>query len=359
MRVAWTRSVGELLHVNSRKFMIYGHGDDGFCTDVNIVADFSTNVWYGAENEPLVRFLQKRIPMILHYPEPNADSFALALAEYHGVGEDSIFVGNGETELLYMIAQAYRGVETMIFYPSYSEYADSCEKHGHKVKYLHYGAELKPEDGELVIIGNPNNPNGKLMSKQEIAALLQASPNRVVVIDEAFIDFTIGDNSVVDLTVKYDNLIVVRSMTNKYAVPGLRLGYIVACPKLIDKIAVFAYPWRVNALAIETGKFLLQRKDTLSGSLPTIMQRKENLQAAILRIKGYEPKVSDTTFFLVKCAFSVEHLKAWLLEKHGILIRNCSNFKGLSDHYFRLNTLNEKRNAMLVDALEQYSLENR
>ena len=116
---------------------------------------------------------------------------------------------------------------------------------------------------------------------------------------------------------------------------------------------------RVALIAIEAGKFLLQRKDTLSGSLPTIMQRKENLQAAILRIKGYEPKVSDTTFFLVKCAFDVEDLKLWLLENYGILIRSCSNFKGLSNHYFRLNTLNEKRNAMLVEALEEYAKANR
>ena len=270
--------------------MIYGHGDDGYCTDVNIVADFSTNVWYGAESEPLVRFLQKRIPMILHYPEPNADSFAAAVAEFHGVGEDSILVGNGETELLYMIAQAFRGAQSVIFIPSYAEYADACELHGHKVHYLHYGTELPADNGELVIIGNPNNPNGKLISREQIVATLEASPNRVLVVDEAFIDFTIGDNSVVDLVEKYNNLIVVRSMTNKFAIPGLRLGYMVASPELIEKVGRFAYPWRVNSLAIEAGKFLLQRKDTLSGSLPTIMQRKENLQAAILRIKGYEPK---------------------------------------------------------------------
>lgn len=339
--------------------MIYGHGDDGYCTDVNIVADFSTNVWYGAESEPLVRFLQKRIPMILHYPEPNADSFAAAVAEFHGVGEDSILVGNGETELLYMIAQAFRGAQSVIFIPSYAEYADACELHGHKVHYLHYGTELPADNGELVIIGNPNNPNGKLISREQIVATLEASPNRVLVVDEAFIDFTIGDNSVVDLVEKYNNLIVVRSMTNKFAIPGLRLGYMVASPELIEKVGRFAYPWRVNSLAIEAGKFLLQRKDTLSGSLPTIMQRKENLQAAILRIKGYEPKVSDTTFFLVKCAFDVEDLKLWLLENYGILIRSCSNFKGLSNHYFRLNTLNEKRNAMLVEALEEYAKANR
>ena len=339
--------------------MIYGHGDDGYCTDVNIVADFSTNVWYGAESEPLVRFLQKRIPMILHYPEPNADSFAFAVSEFHGVGEDSVFVGNGETELIYLIAQAFRGADTVIFIPSYSEYADACEMHGHKVSYQHYGTEIKPSDGKLVIIGNPNNPNGKLMRREQIVSILETSPERVLVVDEAFIDFTIGNNSVVDLVEKYNNLIVVRSMTNKFAIPGLRLGYMVANPELVNRVKRFAYPWRVNVLAVEAGKFLLQRKESLSGSLLTMFQRKENLQSAILRIKGYEPKSSDTTFFLVKCAFDVDHLKEWLLERHGILIRSCSNFKGLSSHYFRLNTLNEKRNAMLVEVLEQYAQEDR
>lgn len=339
--------------------MIYGHGDDGYCSEETIVADFSTNVWYGAESEPLVRFMQKRIPMVLHYPEPNADSFAESVAEYHGVDRASVLVGNGETELLYLIAQAYRGAETVLFIPSYSEYADACELHGHKVKYLHYGTELKPEDGNLVIIGNPNNPNGKLMNRAQIVSIVEASPGRVVVIDEAFIDFTIGENSVVDLTAKYANLVVVRSMTNKFAIPGLRLGYIIANPEIIAKVCRFAYPWRVNVLAVEAGKFLLQRKESLSGSLLTLFQRKENLQSAILRIKGYEPKSSDTTFFLVKCAFDVDDLKGWLLSKYGILIRSCTNFKGLSNHYFRINTLNEKRNAMLVEALEQYAMDNR
>ena len=89
------------------------------------------------------------------------------------------------------------------------------------------------------------------------------------------------------------------------------------------------------------------------------MERKDNLQAALLRIKGFEPKSSRTPFFLVKTLYSVTELKEWLVKNHGILIRNAGNFRGLNDHWFRLNTLNEKRNAMLVEALEEFSLQKR
>ncbi len=381
--------------------MIYGHGDDCFSADGVITANFSTNVWYGDGSEALVRFLQKRIPLVLHYPEPDADSFVEVAAEYHGVSRDCILAGNGATELIYLIARAYAGSRTIIFTPSFSEYEDACVQCNHQITFLR-SADLpsvrdiesavgndsvagdtleagrssvaggsrvagsassgeqkqsralsKLPDCDLVIIGNPNNPDGKLIPKSEIELFAESHPETKILVDESFIKFTRGDNSILPSIAHHPNIIALRSMTKSAAIPGLRLGYMVASEEVIAEVRRFANPWRVNALAVEAGKFLMSR-DEHSDEIDSLFERKENFQAAILREKGYEPKYSDTLFFLVKTHYDSSELKLWLRDTHGILIRDCSNFRGLNNHWFRLCTLNEKRNAMLVEALAEF-----
>ncbi len=388
--------------------MIYGHGDDGFSADGIITANFSTNVWYGDGSEALVRFLQKRIPLVLHYPEPDADSFVEAVAEHYGVSRDCVLAGNGATELIYLIARAYAGSRTIIFTPSFSEYEDACVQCNHQITFLRSadlpsvrdiengddndvandasdaveagGASVagdleagcasvardassggqkqnsslsKLPECDLVIIGNPNNPDGKLIPRSEIELFAESHPETKILVDESFIKFTRGDNSILPSIARYPNIIALHSMTKSAAIPGLRLGYMVASEEIVAEVRRFANPWRVNALAVEAGKFLLSRDDH-SDEIDLLFERKENFQAAILREKGYEPKYSDTLFFLVKTHYDSHELKLWLRDTHGILIRDCSNFRGLNNHWFRLCTLNEKRNAMLVEALAEF-----
>jgi len=333
--------------------MIHGHGDDLYRTGGKIKANFSTNVWYGADSVPLCRFLQDRLSVMFHYPEPDAGSFRRVAALYHGVRPENILAGNGATELFYMVAHAFAGSCTLLPIPSFSEYQDACSLYEHRMLFLKSpDISHLPEGGNLMFICNPNNPDGRLWTRQEICYLLETYPDMILVVDESFVWFAPEAETAIDLIGKYANLLVVRSMTKSYAIPGLRLGYLLGEEKQIKYISRFGQPWSVNALAIEAGKFLLEQGEA---GLPDAVQlkvRQQEFAAQLARIPGFRPLPSGTSFFLVETDYDSRALKKYLLQECGLLIRDASNFRGLNEHYFRINTLTDDKNRLLLNALE-------
>lgn len=334
--------------------MIYGHGDDLYKSQAEIRANFSTNVWYEANTGPLCEFLAGRLNQIFHYPEPDAGSFREVAAAYHGLKAENVLVGNGATELFYMIAHAFFGNRTVIPVPSFTEYEDACTLYDHKIQFRnHVEVNDLPEDTNLMFICNPNNPDGCIWSMEEIEALLRDYPDMVLVVDESFIHFAPGARSALDLLKACPNLLIVRSMTKCYAIPGLRLGYMLGDPQMIEFIACFRQPWSVNALAIEAGKYLLNESEEQLPDAAGLLLRQRDFANRMAEIPGFRPLPSGTSFFLVRTDYDSTALKQHLLEKHGLLIRDASNFRGLDRHYFRINTLTEEKNRWLLDALKQ------
>ena len=235
--------------------MIHGHGDDLYRSENRIKANFSTNVWYEADTRPLCDFLSHHLEEIFHYPEPDAGSFRQVAATYHGVAPEQVLVGNGATELFYKIAHAFAGHRTLIPIPAFMEYEDACTLYNHHIQYAeHLDIRHIPKDIDLMFICNPNNPNGRIWEFGEIEALVRNYPDMVLVVDESFIHFAPDAVSALSLLPAHPNLLVVKSMTKCYAIPGLRLGYMLGNPAIIENIACFGQPWSVNALAIEAGK---------------------------------------------------------------------------------------------------------
>ena len=141
-------------------------------------------------------------------------------------------------------------------------------------------------------------------------------------------------------------------MTKCYAIPGLRLGYMLGNPAIVEFVACFGQPWSVNALAIEAGKFLLRHGGEGLPDASLLRIRQQEFAAQMARIPGFRPLPSGTSFFLVETDYNSSALKKYLLEEHGLLIRDASNFRGLDTHYFRVNTLTEAKNRLLLEALE-------
>ena len=336
--------------------MIHGHGDDLYRSEAEVRANFSTNVWYEADTGPLCRFLETRLEKIYHYPEPDAGSFRKIAAEYHGVTPENILAGNGATELFYLVAHAFAGQNTLLPIPSFKEYEDACSLYRHRIAFLsHADLDKLTSDGNLMFICNPNNPDGRIWSEGEIRSILTANPNRVLVVDESFIWFAPEAGTAIPLLREYKNLLVIRSMTKCYAIPGLRLGYLLGDEQLVERIARFAFPWSVNALAIEAGKFLLQCGDSMLPDATCLLKRQRQFSAKIAELSGFRPVESHTSFFLVHAEADVPCLKQRLLEKHGLLIRDASNFRGLDNHYFRINTLTDFKNNLLLEALKLWN----
>lgn len=335
--------------------MIHGHGDDLYKSGKKVEANFSTNVWYGADCQLLAALLRQHAERMFHYPEPDAGSFRQAVAAWHGLSPEQVIAGNGATELFYLIAHAFAGASTVIPVPSFREYEDACTLYHHRIEFISGSIwQEMPECPQLMFICNPNNPDGKIWQEKEIRELLEHYPEMTLVVDESFLHFAPAIQSAAPLLAEYDNLLVVCSMTKNFAIPGLRLGYMLGSPEKTARISRFKQPWTVNALAVEMGKELLQRAGELLPDAQVLLQRQQAFAGEIAKIPGFTPCPSHTSFFLVRADADAGELKRYLLEKEGILIRDASNFRGLDRHYFRINTLTDEKNNLLTEALRKY-----
>jgi len=334
--------------------MLIGHGDDAYRYGKEIIADFSSNVWYGGEPVGLKEHLFHNWPAINKYPEAVVESLAKKIGAHHQLPASNILITNGTTESIYLVAHAFRKSNTSIVVPSFSEYEDACNIHNHTIKFLEW-EDLKYDihaGSNLFFLCNPNNPTGWLF--KELESVIRNNQNTVFVIDEAFIEFTFSIETLIHLVGNYTNLIILRSLTKAYAIPGLRLGYIAAHHELLEKIKALKAPWSVNALAIASGHFIFDHFSTIQLPLQQLLKNKEvfNCQVQALSIITWD---SHTHFFLAETKTgTAAQLKEYLIHNHSILIRDASNFRGLSENHFRVATLAPDKNIFLIEALKEW-----
>ena len=333
--------------------MIDGHGDDTYKYGAKIISNFSSNIYCKQDLSGLHEYLCKHIGLIHSYPEPDARSFALLLGEKQNVSVSNLCITNGATEAVYLIAQAFAGKKSTIITPTFSEYEDACHINKYEISFSASLHQIK-EDTELVWICNPNNPNGHLYHKEYLDKFIVSHEKTLFVIDQSYEAFTDKCLFALNEAIKYKNVILLHSMTKKYAIPGLRLGYIAACKGLIDKIVFFCMPWSVNQLAIEAGKYLLNMEDS-NFYFKDYKVETKCFMSALNEIEGLTVFPTNTHFFLCKLIHNkASELKSWLIENYGILIRDASNFRGLDDHYFRIATQSPEENDLLVKAIKEW-----
>jgi threonine-phosphate decarboxylase len=334
--------------------MLNGHGDD---IQYNVAANFSSNVFYGGANEGLLNHLADSLYKVNRYPEVIATSLQESIATHHHLLPQQVLPVNGAVEAIYLIAQAFREESTTLFYPSFSEYEDACKLHLHEVTFLPFESLLQAPvfDSKLVFICNPNNPTGTALEREKIGRMIRANPETIFVVDEAYEAFTEKETSCVPLLEEL-NLIVIKSLTKQFSIPGLRLGYIVSQPRLINKLLPYKMPWTVNALAIEAGLFIVENLISKPFPVKELIAETAWLMVQLSSLPGMIVFPSDTSFFLCELKHgNASHLKDYLLNEYGILIRDASNFRGLAAGYFRLATQRRAHNETLIKALQQWA----
>ncbi|MCC9138218.1 pyridoxal phosphate-dependent aminotransferase [Pontibacter silvestris] len=336
--------------------MLHGHGDDSYRYKHKIIADFSTNVWYGGEPAGMKEHLFNQWHLVQKYPEVLAESLSEQVAQHYHLKPGQVLISNGTTESVYLVAQAFRGQRTTIATPAFAEYEDACRMHQHQVEFMPWDKlnSIPRLETDLLFICNPNNPTGSVYFPLE--ELIDRNPQTLFVLDEAFIEFTISIETAIPLLIRYENLLLLRSMTKAFAIPGLRLGYIVAHEKRSAQLRDLKFPWSVNALAIAAGKYIFDNYKHIQLPLRQLLKDKEALTFQLQQEAGVKVHESHTHFFLAETAHSTAaELKQYLVEKHGILIRDASNFRGLNEKHFRVATLTPARNQLLIQALTTWN----
>lgn len=315
--------------------MINGHGDDIYKYDA-VRINFSSNICQQADLSALKAHLAARLDLISNYPEPEAWSLEQLIARKEGIPRECVIVTSGATEAIYLVAQAFR-YRYDLPAPTFSEYADAL-------------ALFPPQSEESSIwLCNPNNPTGDVLSMDDICEMAQA--HNLVIIDQSYEHYTDAPMLSAREAVEMEKVIQLHSLTKAYGVPGLRIGYIAAAPRLTKKIRQFLRPWAVNALAIEAGKYLLQHGTILKPDFKEAQRLAQRLRATGAVTVGE----SRTNFMLCEIhPFTAADLKNYLAVECGMLIRDASNFDGLTPHHFRIAAQSPAEDDALVEAIKTF-----
>lgn len=338
--------------------MIYGHGDDTWRYGDAIKMNFSSNIYQKADLSELKAFLASRLDVIGHYPEPEPKELEELIAEKLGIPANMVMVTSGANEAIYLIAQLYSGWTSIIPQPTYHEYADACKMFGHVISYERTDdLEVLSQD-RIYWLCNPDNPTGNVLLKALLAYVIRKNPRFLYVIDESYADYTLQPRLQPKAMLDCYNVMFIRSMSKKYCVPGLRLGYVAASPIIIDRLRAIRQPWTVNALAIEAGKYLVEHDPQVLPDMEAYIAEAQRLKAGLEAIEGLMVMDTQTHYMLVNIDWAnVLELKSWLVEHYGILIRDASNFHGLDDHCFRVAAQTPEENDALLSAIKEYQQE--
>lgn len=351
----------------------YDHGGNIFTVARTLgiapdrILDFSASI-NPLGMSPMVREAMSRsIDSLIHYPDTSHAELKLALAKYHDLSPDCFTIANGSTELIYNLPALIPGGKALIISPSFSEYARALRQHGWQAEHL----VLTPESGftldmdrlsqalaagiDLIFFCNPGNPSGTLYPRcivEEVYSLCR-SAGTFMVLDEAFMDFC-EDASAKQTIVQGDNAVVLRSMTKFFGIPGLRLGYAISPAPLAERLDSMGGPWSVNTLALAAGAAALQDVCHNQGSLEFISRERDRFFKLLEQFSQFRMYPSNANYLLVEITVGMSsgELKERLLP-HGILIRDCSSFMGLSGQFFRVAVRSAEENNRLLYCLDK------
>lgn len=323
--------------------------------------DFSSSINPFGPPEEAVRAILEASMDIRSYPDQWADRFVRALAEYHSVPAECLMAANGSIEFIHLLSVAFKPRTVALVAPDFCEYELAFCGQGADVSFI----DLKRDDGfeldfndprlrgaEFLILSNPNNPTGLLFDREALLELAVARRNegKITVVDEAFSDFAPSASLIGKIE---PGLIVLRSMTKFYALAGLRLGYLIADPEHIKALRRFHWPWSANALAIAAGVEALRDSDFRRRSLEAVAKLRKDLFDSLSAFSWLKPYPSVANYLLVEMLGGLRSTDlAWALAKSGILVRDCSSFRGLDDRFIRVAVRTADENSRLLKALK-------
>lgn len=337
--------------------MFTEHGNDIYDYPDKIRCDFSSNIPYRNNSGIIADYLKNCMDTIRNYPDPNARKLISRLADHHAVSADYILVTNGSSEAFYLLAHLFRKQHSTIPYPAFSEYEDACRANEHEIWQL--PVESLPSaigfKTNTVWFGVPNNPDGTIVDNTTISHFCSKNPRTWFIVDTAYDDLCPRNESVQSLQRRFKNLITVHSLTKTFGIPGLRLGYIIAEPHIIEQLRLLSPPWSMNALALEAGTFILDNWGKLLPDTVSLCTESARLQQQLGALPHLEVIPSPCHFFLIKMKVkTAAELKRFLVEQFGLLIRDASNFRGLTSQHFRISTQEKAWNRQLIEALEVF-----
>lgn len=390
----------------------FGHGGNAKeisrsrgITYENII-DFSANINPMGMPESAKKAIMNNLDAIEKYPDITYFELKNSIKDFENskiyknefnIESEEIILGNGAAEVLFNVVKAINPKNVLIPAPTFSEYEEAVNavKGNVNLYYLKEENEFRIQEDildyinsglDIVFICNPNNPTGVVTHRDILKKILDKSleNNVYVIIDESFLDFLKEDHSMITYLKSYNNLIIIKSLTKFFAIPGMRAGYALCNNKsFLDKVNSITPAWNINILAEEAVKAALKDDKYIKESIDFMEKEKDYLYNKLKDIKGikvFKPSVNFIFFKLdlksdpekkggndkrrdeiIPSSLSGHEnkedlvnidIKDILIEKN-ILIRSCRNYHGLNNLYYRIAVRNHEDNTLIIDALNQ------
>lgn len=306
---------------------------------------------------------------ISRYPDGEGRELKAALARHHKVKSAEVLLGNGSTQLIYLLSRALTPRRALVVHPAFSEYGNALKLGRTEIRSYfllpQYEFKLPLQDFlegchrglEIIFLANPNSATGQLIPRKEMTEIARFCSEKKIFlfVDEAFMDFAEGE-SIKNLIRENPYLVVLRSLTKYYSLPGLRAGYLLAQSRIIDLLRLHQEPWSVNGPVQEIALACLGDARFRLKTAKWLAQERNFLFNALSKIKGLSPIPSRTNFVLVRLEgpkSNAMDLRRFLLQRK-ILIRSCDSFSTLGENYFRVAVHLRSNNQLLLRGLKAY-----
>ncbi len=334
------------------------------------ILDFSASINPLGPPQSAIAAIQTHLSELTAYPDPDYSQLRSILSQAHSLPMDWLLPGNGSAELLTWACWDLSKLEvTGLVTPAFSDYSRALKAFSSSVlecPFDNFGwpildvgfvletltSKISPQNSGL-LLNNPHNPTGQLFSRESILPYLEQFA--LVVVDEAFMDFLPPgqQQSLSDVVQDYPNLVILRSLTKFYSLPGLRLGYAIAHPDRLQRWQQCRDPWPVNVLAAGAAAAVMQDVAFQEQTWAWLPTARSQLYQGLAQLPGLQPYRGAANFLLVKSEQSSVELQKKLLLRHQILIRDCLSFPELGDRYFRVAVRSEADNQRLIAGLAE------
>jgi len=333
------------------------------------IIDFSANVNPLGPSPLALESIKNNLDCIPYYPDSDCNLLREAIAKYlGGISRENVILGNGSTEIIHLFAEVFieRGDSALIPVPTFGEYEKAVRKMGGKPRYIRLSRNFhidlesflnEMEGAKIIFLCNPNNPTSTLILHDSLLKIVEKAyeEEALVFLDESFIEFVDEKKrfSMVREVEKYPNLFVLRSFTKVFGLAGLRVGYGVAHSEVASLLLRAKVPWNVNCLAQAAAIAALNDDEYLRRTWRLIKDEKAFLLRELRRIRGFKVFPAQANFILINIrdsGFTAAELKERLL-KYGILIRDCSSFRGLDEYYIRVAVRTRWENEKFIKSL--------
>jgi threonine-phosphate decarboxylase len=333
--------------------------------DIKNIIDFSSNVNPFGPSTAAIRAAKRALAFTERFPDPDMLELRTGIARYFGIRPGNVICGNGSIGIIHLIPRVFRPKKVLIPFPTFMEYTAAVqnaggevvpfpllERTGFRVDPIELSFALK--DVDMAFFCNPNNPTGQLIPKADMLEIVQYARQHGVrlVVDEAFMDF-IDSESIIKDAVESSHLICIRTFSQLFGMPGLRIGYAVSDERSIEAMREGQEPWSVSIPAERAAIAVLGHWSYINKTRRLIDKERNRLVSALRILPGMETFPGAANFILLKLTSVDVQTVIGKLGERGMLVRDCSSFPGLDRSYIRIAVRTGSENKRLIKTLRE------